>query len=199
MPQNSPAKIDENFFQYEPAFLNSAEADRLVVNLWQNLEWTQHKIKLFGRKVRQPRLSAFYGAAEAQYFYSGLQLEPTPWLPALFDLNKRLEKLLLSPFNSVLANAYRDGNDSMGWHSDNEIELGPDPLVASISLGAERRFLVRKAGASHSTGLWLEHGSLLLMKRGCQQAYQHSLPKTQLAIGLRINLTFRQISNQLPP
>jgi len=199
MQQDSLAEIDRNFFAYHRMFLAPVEADRLLSDLWDQLDWKQHEIMLFGRKIAQPRLSAWYGDPEARYRYSGLQLEPLPWHPLLLGLKNKLEDHLRHEFNSVLANAYRDGKDSMGWHSDDEPELGAEPLVASLSLGSERRFLVRKKGDSRSTGIWLEHGSLLLMKRGCQEIYQHSLPKTQKQSRLRINLTFRQILNQFPP
>jgi alkylated DNA repair dioxygenase AlkB len=161
--------------------------------LWQNLEWQQHQITLFGRSVAQPRLSAWYGDPGTSYRYSGLQLEPLAWQPSLLELKNNLNRQLQYPFNSVLANAYRDGSDSMGWHADNESELGSHPVIAAISLGAVRRFLIRKTGESQSSGLLLEHGSLLLMKGACQQVYQHSLPKTRLPVGLRISLTFRRI------
>ena len=192
-------EIDPNFFTYKPLFLAATEANRLLTTLWDQLDWKQYEITLFGRRVAQPRLSAWYGAAEARYRYSGLQLEPLPWHPLLLGLKNKLEDHFRQEFNSVLANAYRDGKDSMGWHSDDEPELGAKPLVASLSLGSERRFLVRKKGDSRSSGLALEHGSLLLMKQGCQEIYQHSLPKTRQQSGLRINLTFRQIVNQFPP
>jgi len=192
------AIIDENFFWYQHDFLSGSETESMLVCLWQQLQWQQHEIFLFGRKVAQPRLSAWYGAPEARYRYSGLQLEPLAWHPVLLSLQEKIENRIQHKFNSVLANAYRDGNDSMGWHADDEPELGMNPLVASVSLGARRRFLVRKKGESRSSGMWLEAGSLLVMKRGCQQIYQHSLPKTRKPIGLRINLTFRQVRYQLP-
>ena len=191
--------IDEDFFCYIGNFLPPDEADSLLTFLWDQLDWSQYQITLFGQKVAQPRLSAWYGAPEARYRYSGLQLEPLPWHPLLLGLKTKIEDQLQQEFNSVLANAYRDGKDSMGWHSDNEEELGPKPLVASLSVGAERRFLVRKKGNSRAAGLWLEPGSLLVMKRGCQETYQHSVPKTRKPVGLRVNLTFRRIRNQPPP
>jgi alkylated DNA repair dioxygenase AlkB len=199
MQQTLFSSLDDDFFCYQSGFIAPGEAKLLATRLWDQLAWQQYEISLFGRRVAQPRLSAWYGADEARYRYSGLQLDPLPWHPLLFDLKTRLEGRLRQDFNSVLANAYRDGRDSMGWHSDDEPELGRRPLVASISLGTERRFLVRKKGASRAAAIWLEGGSLLVMKCGCQEIYQHSVPKTQKAVGLRINLTFRQIRNQPPP
>jgi len=199
MRQASFLNTDEEFFSLDPEFLAPEESRQLLSSLWSQLQWSQYEITLFGRTVAQPRLSAWYGEPEASYRYSGLQLEPLPWHPILFDLKKRVEAALAHQFNSVLANAYRSGKDSMGWHSDDEPELGAKPLVASLSLGAERRFLVRRKGESRSMGFWLGNGSLLLMKQGCQENYLHALPKTRKPSGLRINLTFRQIRYQLPP
>ena len=199
MQQTLFSDLNNAFFCYRRGFIAPGEAKLLLSRLWEQLAWQQQEIRMFGRRVAQPRLSAWYGAAEARYRYSGLQLDPLPWHPLLLDLKARLAAQLQQDFNSVLANAYREGRDSMGWHSDDETELGPRPLVASVSLGADRRFLVRKKGDSRAASLWLECGSLLVMKRGCQEIYQHSVPKTQKSIGLRINLTFRQINNQPPP
>jgi len=185
--------LDERFFSYQRQFIPTSEALGLAHLLWKELAWVQYELTMFGRRMAQPRLSAWYGDAAARYRYSGLDLTPLNWHPQLRQLRDQLEDYLEEPFNSVLANAYRDGNDSMGWHSDNEKELGEQPLVASISLGVERKFLVRQVNQRVSTGIWLESGSLLVMKRGCQQAYQHSLPKTRTVNGIRINLTFRTI------
>ena len=189
----SSDRLDDHFFSYRPRFISAAESLSLLHLFWEELTWSQYQLTLFGRRVAQPRLTAWYGDSEARYRYSGLNLIPLPWHPGLLRLRDKLEDCLQEPFNSVLANAYRDGNDSMGWHSDNEKELGKDPLVASVSLGAERRFLVRHSEQRKSSGIWLESGSLLVMKRGCQQFYQHALPKTRKVNGLRINLTFRAI------
>lgn len=182
-------------FEYLPGVIPAAEADTILDRLWRELNWQQQEISLFGRKVLQPRLTAWYGDPRASYTYSGLHLEPQPWHPLLRELKDRLEPIAGGCFNSVLANAYRDGKDSMGWHSDDEKELGDRPLIASLSLGEERRFLVRKKGQG-SSGMVLQHGSLLVMKGESQQRYQHSLPKTARVAGLRINLTYRMIPGQ---
>jgi alkylated DNA repair dioxygenase AlkB len=197
---------DPEYFTYIPCFLEEGEAAGLLARLWRELDWSQREITVYGRRVMQPRLVAWYGDAAAVYSYSGLTLEPLPWHPVLRDLCQRIEDATGHRFNSVLANAYRDGRDSMGWHADNEKELGPQPVIASLSLGAPRRFLLRLAQrqpglkttirtgvATGSFGLTLENGSLLLMQAGCQQRYQHALPRTRRATGLRINLTYRWI------
>jgi alkylated DNA repair dioxygenase AlkB len=195
--------LDPQFFEYIPGFLPNREADRVFEQLWDGLEWSQREITLFGRRVLQPRLVAWYGDPEATYRYSGLTLDPLPWHPLLRRLKNRVEESSGYRFNSVLANAYRDGSDSMGWHSDDEKELGPEPVIASVTLGAPRRFLLRprKRGAgrpSASIALPLEHGSLLLMKGKSQQRFQHSLPRTRRKVGLRINLTYRLVCTQAP-
>lgn len=191
--------LDSDCFEYRPNFLAEGQADRWLQRLWRELEWRQQEITLFGRRVMQPRLIAWYGDPHAIYAYSGLTLSPLPWHPVLRDLKDRLEALTGGHFNSALANAYRDGRDSMGWHSDDEKELGPAPLIASVSLGAERRFLVRPRSRAAGTrvashGITLGHASLLLMRGDSQRRFQHSLPRTRRPIGLRINLTYRLVA-----
>lgn len=178
---------------YERGFLEPGNSCRLRDLLWSELEWRQEQIVLFGREIAQPRLTAWYGDPDAHYSYSGLALSPRNWHPALLELRHRLERHLCHSFNSVLANAYRGGHDSMGWHSDDEPELGSDPVIASLSLGADRRFCFRQKGGGGQRYMALEDGSLLVMKSGCQRQWQHSLPKTKAPVGLRINLTFRRI------
>lgn len=199
-------RSDPEYFTYIPRFLDEAETAGLLARLWRELDWSQREITVYGRRVMQPRLVAWYGDAAAVYSYSGLTLQPLPWHPLLQNLRRRIERATGQRFNAVLANAYRNGRDSMGWHADNEKELGPRPVIASLSLGAPRRFLLRLARrqpglktttstgvANGSFGLTLENGSLLLMQAGCQQRYQHALPRTRRATGLRINLTYRWI------
>ena len=188
--------MNQDCFDWQPYYLQADEATRCLDLLWQELCWRQQEILIFGKKVMQPRLVAWYGDADARYQYSGLALEPLPWHPVLSDLRTQLEKHCQAPFNSVLANAYRDGSDSMGWHRDDEPELGPRPVIASLSLGQERRFLLRRNGADRSEGLLLTHGSLLVMKGESQRLYRHSLPRSKRPMGLRINLTFRNTDGQ---
>ena len=183
--------------EYHPNFLQKQLADRYLQQLWDELEWMQKKIVIFGRRRLQPRLIAWYGDSSAKYGYSGLSLSPLSWHPGLLEIRQLLEKFTSTGFNSVLANAYRDGNDSMGWHRDDESELGPTPLIASVSLGEERRFLVRENG-KRSSGITLGHGSLLIMQGSFQRRFSHSLPKTRRDIGLRINLTYRRVLDQAP-
>jgi alkylated DNA repair dioxygenase AlkB len=202
---------DPQYFTYIPRFLDEYQSAGLLARLWRELDWSQREITVFGRRVMQPRLVAWYGDSGALYSYSGLTLQPLPWHPLLLDLRLRIERHTGQQYNAVLANAYRNGDDSMGWHADNEKELGPRPVIASLSLGAPRRFLLRPARRrpgleadvmggvdTGSFGITLENGSLLLMHAGCQQRYQHALPRTRRAAGLRINLTYRWIVPRNP-
>lgn len=149
---------------------------------------------MFGRWVDSPRLSCWIGDAGASYRYSGQSFEPHPWPDALLPLRGRLRQELGIDFNSVLANLYRDGRDAMGWHSDDEPELGPEPVIASVSLGAARRFVLRRRD-DHTVRkeFRLEPGSLLVMRGNSQRDWQHALPRTAKPVGPRINLTFRRI------
>ena len=145
-------------------WLDPGVASALMERLLREVPWEVHRIRMFGREVASPRLSCWIGDADAAYRYSGSRFEPRPWLPALAALRERLASELEHPFNSVLANRYRSGADAMGWHADDEPELGPEPLIASVSLGATRRFLLRhRHDPARRLSLDLEPGSLLLM------------------------------------
>lgn len=193
--------LDPASFAYTRQYLGQQEADAALRTLWRELQWERREITLFGKRVMQPRLVAWYGDPGSAYRYSGQTMAPLSWHPLLQELRRRLEKDLGTTFNSVLANAYRDGRDSMGWHSDNEPELGPEPVIASLSLGAERPFHIRplqpeRRKAVPSLRLSPGHGSLLLMRGPSQALYQHALPKTRKPVGLRINLTYRYVESQ---
>ena len=178
-------------------WLAAPAADALLIELRSVIAWEQHYVRLFGRSVASPRRSCWIGDAGASYRYSGTRFEPRPWPQAVMPLRLALQRECAAPFNSVLANWYRDGNESMGWHADDETELGPRPLIASLSLGATRRFMMRrKSDHRDRRELWLAHGDLLLMRDDSQQVWQHALPKAPGSAGDRINLTFRQIHPQ---
>ena len=176
-------------------FLAPAEAATLLAELTATVAWRQEPIKLFGREVMQPRLTAWYGDPDATYRYSGLRLEPLPWLPALQQLRARLEAATGARFNSVLLNLYRSGQDSMGYHADDEPELGPAPVIASLTLGATRTFRLksRPGVPAQALSLPLPAGSLLVMRGETQQNWLHALPKTVRPVGPRLNLTFRLV------
>lgn len=180
---------------YFPAWYAPAESAALLQQLTAATPWRQDTLQFGGKPVPVPRLQAWYGSRESLYGYSGLRLDPLPWTPLLTQIRTRLERELKLPFNSVLLNYYRDGNDSVAWHSDSERELGPDPHIASLSLGAPRPFeLKHRTERRHGKRtLTLEDGSLLLMGSGLQRHWQHQLPKQPGLAAPRLNLTFRLI------
>jgi alkylated DNA repair dioxygenase AlkB len=180
--------------RFAPDWLAAEEADALLASLRGEIHWETHRIRLFGREVDSPRLSCWIGDEGTAYTYSGSRFQPHPWPAALLGLRRRLASELDGDFNSVLANRYRDGRDSMGWHSDNETALGSYPLIASLSLGATRRFVLKhRQEPSVKLQLELPHGSLLVMGGDTQANYRHALPRTSRPVGERINLTFRRI------
>lgn len=180
-------------------FLDDAEATALQARLADEVPWTVHRIRMFGRWVDSPRLSCWMGEPQARYRYSGALFEPEPWHPAIAALLPRLAVACGARFNSVLLNRYRHGRDSMGWHSDDEPELGPAPVIASLSLGEARRFLLRMKDNHAVRAEWrLAHGDLLVMRGDCQREAQHALPRMARAAGERINLTFRWIVPRHP-
>lgn len=180
------------------SFIGKEESHLLQESLIRETPWQQDVIRIAGRNIPVPRLQAWYGDKHSFYAYSGINLRPLPWTPLIEDLRQRIQKATSHSFNSVLLNYYRDGEDSVSWHADDEAELGLDPVIASLSLGAERNFRMR-----HKTGLVRNHscaltdGSLLLMGQGTQKHYVHQIPKEKLVTAPRINLTFRLISD--PP
>lgn len=178
----------------DPAWLPPAPAADLMASLRDGLDWEVHRIRMFGRWVDSPRLSSWIGDEDASYVYSGARFEPRPWHPALAELRSELRTALGVDFNSVLANRYRDGRDAMGWHSDDEPELGLRPVIASISVGAVRCFALKhRRDAQQKLTLDLAHGSLLVMRGDTQANYRHALPRTTRPVADRINLTFRHI------
>ncbi len=190
----APVEFADADLLLAPAWLDGAAADALQTALLAQVRWEVHLIRLFGREVPSPRLSCWIGDPGAAYRYSGVLFEPQPWPPALLGLRGRLAAACGASFNSVLANRYRDGRDAMGWHSDDEPELGPQPVIASLSLGATRRFLVKsRAPGGGRIALDLPHGSLLLMRGDTQRNTRHALTRTARPVGERINLTFRAI------
>ncbi|HEY6882336.1 MAG TPA: alpha-ketoglutarate-dependent dioxygenase AlkB [Polyangiales bacterium] len=183
--------MDGAYLEFEPHW--AEHADETLRALLGEVPFAARAIRLFGREVMQPRLVAFLGDPGAAYTYSGVRHEPAPWTPTLTALREQLSARTGLAFNAVLCNLYRDGRDSMGWHSDDEPELGPVPLVASLSFGAVRRFTLRHRTREHKHELALTHGSLLLMRGTTQRFYRHAVPKQPTLVEPRINLTFRRI------
>lgn len=190
-PHACPVELIPGFVD---SFWSPQEAEDAFHDFLASLDWRQDTLVLFGRHVLQPRLVAFHADDGVAYAYSGHALPRAPWTPRLAILKAHVEAWCGVSFNSVLCNLYRDGNDSMGWHSDDERSLGPAPLIASVSLGAVRAFHLRRKEA-HEGRLRLElpSGSLLVMKDDCQTAWQHAVPKTKKSVGMRLNFTFRRV------
>jgi len=176
------------------AAFRPAEADALLAALRSQIDWQQEDILIFGERKRVPRLVAWHGEPGTAYTYSGTAHEPLPWTPELLRVRHRAEELTGRSYNSVLLNLYRDGRDGMGWHADDEPGLGREPAIASVSLGATRRFKLRHRRSRSAAGtLDLAHGDLLLMAGATQHHYVHAVPKTARPVGERVNLTFRRV------
>ena len=173
---------------YRPGWV--ADDELLFETLRDEINWEQHEITVFGRTVLIPRLTAWMG--DAAYRYSGIVNQPVPWPAALAAIRERLGREVGVRFNSCLVNLYRDGSDSMGFHSDDEPELGPEPTIASISLGARRRFVLRHRVSGERWSWDLGAGDLLVMRKESQRDYAHAVPKTAREVGPRMNLTFRE-------
>jgi len=194
LPRHIPLK--DGGLEYYPRFFTTAEADSLLQQLLEQVEWKQESMTLYGKQVPFPRLMAWYGDAGSAYAFSGVTYLPRPWIPPLLQIKQRIEPVAGVTFNSVLLNLYRNGKDSMGWHADDEPELGRNPVIASVNLGAARRFMLRhRQDHRLKYALELQHGSLLIMKDQLQHYWQHQVPKTTRPLPSRINLTFRVIKH----
>jgi alkylated DNA repair dioxygenase AlkB len=182
-----------NGFRYIENCIAFEKAWVLYQQLQHELVWQQPSIKVFGKEHRIPRLQVYMGDANAAYRYSGKLFVPVAWHPTVLALKTRLERLFDTEFNAVLINFYRSGADHMGWHSDDEVELGASPTIASVSLGAVRTFKIRHKLSKETLAIPLAHASCLLMEQSSQLRYQHALPKQAKVQHGRINLTFRKI------
>ena len=174
-------------------FVTPELAKNLLNLLLNNLDWAEESINMFGKNILVPRLICWYGDKTAIYRYSGIKHTPLPWIEPLIELKTKLEATTQQTFNSVLGNLYRNESDSMGWHSDNEKELGTDPFIASLSLGEERIFKIKHRTTKEQHNINLTSGSLLTMSRSLQHNWQHCIPKCSTPKKPRINLTFRYI------
>ncbi len=186
--------LQDGMLKLWPHWLSATDADAIMPRLKDDTPWQQQSIKMYGKTLAVPRLTAWYGDPASTYTWSGIRNTPLPWTPLLMALKTRIEAVSGGRFNSVLLNLYRDGNDSVAWHSDDEPELGDSPVIASLSLGSERSFqLKRKNESSAPIRIALPHGSLLLMSGATQAHWSHRIPKSTAATGPRINLTFRRV------
>ncbi len=177
-------------------FFTELESEEIFQQLIDSIKWRQDKMKIFGKEVNLPRLTAWYGDTEKSYTYSGITMNPEPWLPILLSIKESIEKVAEAKFNSVLINLYRNGKDYVSWHSDNERELGMNPIIGSVSFGETRRFQFRHKLNKEldKVEINLTNGCLLLMKGSTQNFWQHQIPKTSKQLKNRINLTFRLIN-----
>ena len=196
LEQPGEIKLPDAELFFYPQLLESNQADILLASLRQEIEWTQNTIRFYGKESLVPRLEAWYGDPGKSYSYSGIHMNPKPWTQNLIQIKKAIEPIAKVTFNSVLINYYRDGKDRVAWHSDDEKELGQNPVIGSISLGAERKFKMRHRQYK-TNGLkyeiMLNHGSFLLMKGTTQHHWMHEIPRTAKPTDPRINLTFRII------
>ena len=184
---------DAEVFLY-PSLLYYHEADQLFDNLKTSIIWEKQKIKLYGGLHDVPRLTAWYGDPDKSYVYSGIKLKTRPWNSDLLQIRDIIEKISKAKFNSVLLNLYRSGSDSVSWHSDDESELGKNPVIGSLSLGESRQFHMKhKYDRDLKQKILLQHGSFLLMRGKTQHNWLHQIPKRKNLKGERINLTFRTI------
>ena len=186
--------LSDSEIELHEHFFDAQESGSIMQALISEIDWKQYQIKIFGKTLDQPRLTAYYGEDHPYYAYSNIKLQPIPFTPILLSIKNKIEALTLEKFNGVLLNYYRNGDDSMGWHADDEKELGTNPVIASLSFGASRNFQLQHSldkSISKAT-IVLNDASLLIMKGVTQHFWKHQIPK-QKNKGPRINLTFRKI------
>ena len=188
-----PIKIQNGEYIYAPYFFNVSKADYYFEKLKSEIDWKQEEMIMYGKSIKFPRLTAWYGDNDKPYSFSGITLNPKPWTNELIEIKRKIETKCNAAFNSVLLNLYRNGKDSISWHTDAEKELGTNPVIASVNFGEARTFQLRHQTTKQKIEIELSHGSLLIMQGELQHYWQHQVPKTSKEIGQRINLTFRVI------
>jgi len=192
-PKKGLTVIENGEYIFYPNFFSKSESDIMLKELRNNIVWKQESMNMYGKKIDFPRLTAWYGNNDKPYSFSGITLQPLPWTSEILTIKNKIESIAKTVFNSVLLNLYRDGNDSISWHTDAEKELGINPIIASVNFGATRKFQLRHIKTKEKLEIELTHGSLLIMKGELQHFWQHQVPKTSKPVGERINLTFRVI------
>ncbi|MDB5131690.1 MAG: Alkylated repair dioxygenase AlkB [Mucilaginibacter sp.] len=186
--------LPQELLVYKPGLLDQETSDCLLNKFIAGAPWKQSIRKMYDKQIVTPRLTAWYGDVGTDYSHSGKISNPLPWTPELLVIKEKVEPLAGVQFNSVLLNYYRDGNDSVAWHSDSESVLGKNPVIASVSFGQVRSFDIRsKADHNEKYSVRLEHGSFLLMKGGLQQHWEHRIAKSLKPMKARVNLTFRVV------
>ncbi len=189
----NPVKIENGEYIFMPDFFSHGEGEYYFHKLHNDIIWNQESISVYGKEVNIPRLTAWYGNNDKVYSFSGITLQPLKWTETLLSIKHKVENLVNIEFNSVLLNYYRNGKDSISWHTDAEKELGLNPVIASVSFGSPRKFQLRHINTHEKLELNLTHGSLIIMQGELQHYWQHRIPKTKLPVKERINLTFRII------
>lgn len=192
-PKEGLTVIENGEYIFYPNFFPKSESDILLKGLRNNIVWKQESMNMYGKKINFPRLTAWYGNNDKSYSFSGIILQQLPWTSEILLIKNKIELISKTVFNSVLLNLYRDGNDSISWHTDAEKELGINPIIASVNFGATRKFQLRHIKTKEKLEIELTHGSLLIMQGELQHFWQHQVPKTSKPVGERINLTFRVI------
>ena len=185
--------IENGEYLFYPNFFTKSESDIFFQKLKSEIEWKQESMNMYGKKINFPRLTAWYGDNDKPYSFSGITLSPKVWNEELVSIKSKIEPIAKVDFNSVLLNRYRDGNDSISWHTDAEKELGLNPVIASVNFGATRKFQLRHIKTKEKLEIELTNGSLLIMQGELQHFWQHQVPKTKELKTERINLTFRFI------
>lgn len=186
-------RIKNGEYLYFPNFFNMIESNGYFQKLRHDVDWQQEEMKMYGKVIKFPRLTAWYGDNSKSYSFSGITLNPKAWTKELLEIKIQIEQHCKVKFNSVLLNLYRNGADSISWHTDEEKELGENPVIASVNFGATRKFQLRHQLTKEKIEIELKHGSLLIMQGELQHYWQHQVPKTSKQVGERINLTFRVI------
>lgn len=177
-----------------PFLFSGDEFDGFFELLRDQISWQQEKIKMYGKVYNVPRLTAWYSEENKTYTYSGIKVQSIPWIPVLLQIKKKIEAVSNNKFNSVLLNYYRSGQDGVSWHSDDEWELGDNPVIGSVSFGVTRDFQMKhKFLKDEKFKIALQHGSYLLMQGRTQHHWLHQIPKSNKRMGARINLTYRVI------
>ena len=186
-------KVENGEYIFYPDFLSKSISDEFFKKLQNTIDWKQESMNMYGKKVDFPRLTAWYGDNDKPYTFSGITLKPNLWTQEILEIKSKIESKANIIFNSVLLNRYRNGNDSISWHTDAEPELGKNPIIASVNFGATRKFQLRHINTKEKIEIELTNGSLLIMQGEFQHYWQHQVPKTSKVVGERINLTFRVI------
>lgn len=191
--KDEPIEITNGSYLYIENFFTRSEADYFLNDFINNIVWEQQSMNMYGKIVPFPRLTTWYGDNDKPYTFSGITLQPHPWNESLLKIKQKIEPLSGVVFNSVLLNRYRNGNDSISWHTDAEKELGNNPIIASVNFGEERVFQLKHMETGERIDILLKHGSLLIMMGELQHYWKHQVPKSKKPMKERVNLTFRVI------